>query len=624
MMSRRLLFAGVVAAFCIVCAGCPPMVKSSDNAILTFRLPSPKADGVIDDAAHTVTVSVPAATAITSLKPEITVSDGASVSPASGEAQDFSQPVTYTVTSESGVEQAWVATVVPGARTGRDIVSFSFASPAAAGTVSSAGHTVGVAVPPDTTLASLSPTIVVSPGATVSPASGAARDFSKPVTYTVTAESGDKQAWVVTVALNLRGGLLGEWLMDGNANDTSGSGHNGTPSGSVSAADDRFGAAASACAFGGGMYDCGSPADNSFDLQGDAAINAWVKLSSVAETYIISKDNGGYANNKWFFGCTADGRLLFHINTESDSDVWLYSTTPAAAPTAGQWYQFSVTKHGTAYSFFIDGQPMGTATSTIEIPSPIIAGLHIGEAEGITFAGSIDDVRIWNRTLTAKAIQELYQEGVSVPRTGLKGEWLFSGNAKDTSGSGHNGTVGTGATLTADRFGASSKAYLFDATAEAQITAAGVGVDTSAGALNTVSLWFKRVGATDSIMPFAWDEDYDIWLSGGSIGFNTGNSELTGTTRATSTGQWFHVVAVFYNGVPDAVNNALYINGVKQSLGLILAGDGPQARSATSSIWISGWSEAEVHTFDGVVDDVRVYDRALTQAEVEELYLTGN
>ena len=59
--------------------------------------------GIIDEASHRIVVNVPAGTDLTSIVPFITVNDGASVTPASGSAQDFSQPVKYTVTCKTAV-----------------------------------------------------------------------------------------------------------------------------------------------------------------------------------------------------------------------------------------------------------------------------------------------------------------------------------------------------------------------------------------------------------------------------------------------------------------------------------------------------------------------------------------
>lgn len=65
--------------------------------------------GVIE--ADTITLTLPAGTYLTKLSPEIFVSEGASVSPASGVEQDFTSPVTYTVTAENGKTKTYTVTV---------------------------------------------------------------------------------------------------------------------------------------------------------------------------------------------------------------------------------------------------------------------------------------------------------------------------------------------------------------------------------------------------------------------------------------------------------------------------------------------------------------------------------
>jgi len=62
-------------------------------------------------------------------------------------------------------------------------------------------HTISVIMPAGTDLTGLMPAITVSEGAAIDPASGAAGDFTDPMTYTVTAEDGTTQAYVVTVSL---------------------------------------------------------------------------------------------------------------------------------------------------------------------------------------------------------------------------------------------------------------------------------------------------------------------------------------------------------------------------------------------------------------------------------------
>jgi hypothetical protein len=81
----------------------------------------------------------------------------------------------------------------------KEITAFSFTSPPATGTIT--GTAIAVTVPHGTDVTGLVPGITVSEGASVSPASGAARNFTSPVTYTVTAADGSTATYIVTVTV---------------------------------------------------------------------------------------------------------------------------------------------------------------------------------------------------------------------------------------------------------------------------------------------------------------------------------------------------------------------------------------------------------------------------------------
>jgi eukaryotic-like serine/threonine-protein kinase len=81
----------------------PPVVTKSvakDITKFSFATLSPVVDATIDASTKAITATVPATTDVTKLVPTITISDKATVSPASGVAQDFSKEVSYTVTAE--------------------------------------------------------------------------------------------------------------------------------------------------------------------------------------------------------------------------------------------------------------------------------------------------------------------------------------------------------------------------------------------------------------------------------------------------------------------------------------------------------------------------------------------
>lgn len=65
----------------------------------------------IDNAAHTVQAELPSGTDLTELTPTITVSTGATISPASGVEQDFTSPVEYTVTASDATTQVYTVTL---------------------------------------------------------------------------------------------------------------------------------------------------------------------------------------------------------------------------------------------------------------------------------------------------------------------------------------------------------------------------------------------------------------------------------------------------------------------------------------------------------------------------------
>lgn len=82
-----------------------------------------------------------------------------------------------------------------------DITSFSLAEQTGAATITAGTHTVAIEVANGTVVTALVPTIAVSLGASLDPASGIAQDFTSPVVYSVEAADGTTQNWTVTVTV---------------------------------------------------------------------------------------------------------------------------------------------------------------------------------------------------------------------------------------------------------------------------------------------------------------------------------------------------------------------------------------------------------------------------------------
>ncbi len=185
----------------------PTPTKSSEKVISAFAFSAlnPAVNATIDGTTKTISATLPVGTDVTKLVPTIAISTKATVSLASGVAQDFSKVVPYTVTAEDGSTQAYSVTVTVTAAQKSSAkamltMSFSAVSPAVTATIDATAKTAKALLPAGADVAKLVPTITVSEKATVSPASGVAQDFSKVVTYTVTAEDGSTQVYSVTAS----------------------------------------------------------------------------------------------------------------------------------------------------------------------------------------------------------------------------------------------------------------------------------------------------------------------------------------------------------------------------------------------------------------------------------------
>lgn len=103
----------MLLAAVVLLAGCTK--KSSEKQILSFSFYSPEVEATIMESAKTIVATVPSGTDITALVPIITVSEKATINPASGVRQDFTNTVMYTVTAEDGSQASYaVAVTVEG------------------------------------------------------------------------------------------------------------------------------------------------------------------------------------------------------------------------------------------------------------------------------------------------------------------------------------------------------------------------------------------------------------------------------------------------------------------------------------------------------------------------------
>lgn len=216
------------------------------------------------------------------------------------------------------------------------------------------------------------------------------------------------------------------------------------------------------------------------------------------------------------------------------------------------------------------------------------------------------------------------------PTQGLVAYYPFNGNANDESGNGNNGAV-HGATLTSDRFGNAIKAYSFD----------GIDDNIEISSLSnmsykpvTYSAWIEYADTNTSeisVRPIvgryvATDLNIGvvaIWREPGRSLYN----ELvyyTGATYnrsyfTTPLNQWIHIVFTWSS--QDSAR--WYVNGALIQSGVFTAGSSSVTPMRIASMYNAINPHQSVY-FKGLLDDIRIYNRALSTAEINKLYHEGN
>lgn len=206
---------------------------------------------------------------------------------------------------------------------------------------------------------------------------------------------------------------------------------------------------------------------------------------------------------------------------------------------------------------------------------------------------------------------------------GLVGYWPFNGNANDESGNGNNGTI-NGATLTSDRFGNSNKAYSFDGISN-YINI----IDNQSLHLSnfSISVWvngndfngFRQIfsknlsnSINESINLFI--NNLSIWNASAQVGGPSYYGTLLTSPTLFNTNEWHHVIFAF-SGINQTQN--LYVDGNLVSNNIAQN----TIQYDNESITIGAQLESSIlnYFFSGSLDDIRIYNRALSASEVAYL-----
>ncbi len=171
------------------------------------------ATGTIDEAAKTIAVTVPSGTDVKSLVATFattgtTVKVGTTAQTSGVTANDFTNPVAFTVTAADGTTATYTASVTVASASAKAISAYSFVGfTAAAGTIDEAAKTISVTLPSGTAVTALVATFTstgasVKVGATAQSSAATGNNFTAPVAYTVTAADGSSATYSVSVTLS--------------------------------------------------------------------------------------------------------------------------------------------------------------------------------------------------------------------------------------------------------------------------------------------------------------------------------------------------------------------------------------------------------------------------------------
>jgi hypothetical protein len=306
---------------------------------------------------------------------------------------------------------------------------------------------------------------------------------------------------------------------------------------------------------------------------------------------------------------------------------------------SNNWKHIFVIYEGQNISIYVNGNLIISGTTGF---SAIIQYLNTQSVVGSTYlmggqypyVGLVDDIAIWNRALSQQEITNMYN-GVNYSDTcnavsgslvnGLVGYWPFCGNANDQSGNDNNGVV-NGATLTTDRFGNINSAYNFDGVNDYISTSYSGILGTNS---RSISFWYNSL--TDNT-----EETVFIDYGGNDCGdgfactlFPSNKPGVDNTcsfiksNSMASVNNWnYYTVTYDSSDSPFIYNCKLYINGVLQST------------SQSSSVYdintindinmVFGASRFltpnSVQFFNGKLDDIGIWNRALTQQEITQLF----
>jgi hypothetical protein len=382
-------------------------------------------------------------------------------------------------------------------------------------------------------------------------------------------------------------------------------------------------------------------------VTGNMSLATWIKpAANTASTQYNIAGKWDSGSQSYLLAQYGD-ELRLYLNSTSN-----YVETTSANLATGTWYHIAATYDANSRSvkLFVNGKEQ-TTTTTGTIPSSLTQGanpFYVGAANGRTTAdnfydGVIDDLRIYNLTLTPSDVSQLANWA-----PGPLAYWNFDENQGNTiydkSGNNYHGTLGSGtSSLPKWTNGRIGNALKFDGLTT-KVSAGNVANILATDNL-TLSAWIKIDGNALYANPMyivgkgnsgGGGAHYRFMASSTSAcstATNDGNLLCLFITDGTNTfsmvtdssvppnSQWYHVAAVLDRS--SATDSHIYINGVKQAVTQTgtLASVGSLSNSNSLCIGADSTfceNNGSINTFNGDIDELRFYTYPLSETQIIE------
>ncbi|MEO1863655.1 MAG: LamG-like jellyroll fold domain-containing protein, partial [Verrucomicrobiia bacterium] len=288
----------------------------------------------------------------------------------------------------------------------------------------------------------------------------------------------------------------------------------------------------------------------------------------------------------------------------------------------GEWVHYVVVKTGNTLTHYSHGEEgeSSTFTSELQNPQPFYFG---GDQTSENWNGMLDDIAIWDRALSAAEVADLTSGGIPVPVQvvpGLIAYWPFDGNLYDAIGDNHGEAMGTDDIgYTGGQFGEGIALDGIDQFVQIPVENEEM-FDFQDGTGFSISAWFTVDSFSKNWQALIAKGEGNRWRvhrRGGENVFtaNGGNGDVSQGTTDVSDGGVHHIVLV---SDPDGGEVRFYVDGELEG-----TSGAPAIQSNDNPMMIGENPDARNRTWHGMIDDVGIWDRPITEEEIALIYNDG-